>query len=215
MLHYPGNVRRVLARPVYAIDAVVICRRVADLKRNRPLRQSPNLLPCSARNRSGIESPLGRLDLSCAAIADQKIEEPREKPMDFTRLRSRAYVFARCHGAGIWLNRPAKIQQKVTSEPGDNIFGPQSSWESISNRGLRCPPLNFGLLLGLHSRIPANEGLPELVIEHLGPHLEQSARVGICLLWAACFMCAAALQDRRNTARPVSRQTPGSLEKLH
>jgi hypothetical protein len=37
--------------------------------------------------------------------------------------------------------------------------------ESISNRGLRGLLLNFRLLFGLHSRIPANEGLPELVIE--------------------------------------------------
>jgi hypothetical protein len=36
--------------------------------------------------------------------------------------------------------------------------------ESISNRGLRGLLLNFGLLFSLHSRIPANEGLPELVI---------------------------------------------------
>ena len=44
--------------------------------------------------------------------------------------------------------------------------------ESISNRGLRGLLLNFGLLFDLHPRIPANEGFPELVIEHLGPHLK-------------------------------------------
>ena len=37
--------------------------------------------------------------------------------------------------------------------------------ESISNRGLRGLLLNFRLLFALHSRIPANEGLPELVID--------------------------------------------------
>jgi hypothetical protein len=38
--------------------------------------------------------------------------------------------------------------------------------------GLRSLPLSFRILFGLHSRIPANKGLPELVIEHLCPYLE-------------------------------------------
>ena len=50
--------------------------------------------------------------------------------------------------------------------------------ESISNRGLRGLLLNFRLLFALHSRIPANEGLPELVIEYLRPHLEQIVVAG-------------------------------------
>jgi hypothetical protein len=44
--------------------------------------------------------------------------------------------------------------------------------ESISNRGLRSLLLTFRILFGLHSRIPANKGLPELVIERLRAHLE-------------------------------------------
>ena len=48
--------------------------------------------------------------------------------------------------------------------------------ESISNRGLRGLLLNFRLLFGLHSRIPANEGLPELVIDHLRPPGADCAR---------------------------------------
>ena len=44
--------------------------------------------------------------------------------------------------------------------------------ESISKRGLRRLLLNLGLLFSLHSRIPTNEGLPELVIEYLRPDLE-------------------------------------------
>jgi poly-gamma-glutamate capsule biosynthesis protein CapA/YwtB (metallophosphatase superfamily) len=44
--------------------------------------------------------------------------------------------------------------------------------ESISKRGLRGLLLNLRLLFSLHSRIPTNEGLPELVIEYLRPHLE-------------------------------------------
>ena len=44
--------------------------------------------------------------------------------------------------------------------------------ESISNRGLRGLLLNVGLLFSLHSRVPTNEGLPELVIEYLRPDLE-------------------------------------------
>ena len=44
--------------------------------------------------------------------------------------------------------------------------------ERISNRGLRDLLLNLRLLFSLHSRIPTNEGLPELVIEYLRPHLE-------------------------------------------
>ena len=44
--------------------------------------------------------------------------------------------------------------------------------ESISNRGLRGLFVNLRLLFSLHSRIPTNEGLPELVIEYLRPHLE-------------------------------------------
>ena len=44
--------------------------------------------------------------------------------------------------------------------------------ESISNWGLRGLLLNLRLLFSLHSRIPANEGLSELVIEYLRPHLE-------------------------------------------
>ena len=47
-----------------------------------------------------------------------------------------------------------------------------ASLESISNWGLRSLLLNFPFLFSLHSRIPTNEGLPELVIEHLRPHLE-------------------------------------------
>jgi hypothetical protein len=44
--------------------------------------------------------------------------------------------------------------------------------ESISNRGLRGLLLNLRLLVSLHSLIPTNEGLPELVIEYLRPDLE-------------------------------------------
>jgi hypothetical protein len=51
--------------------------------------------------------------------------------------------------------------------------------ESISNRGLRGLLLNFRLLFGSHSRIPANEALPELIIEDLPPHLEQIVRAGL------------------------------------
>jgi hypothetical protein len=43
--------------------------------------------------------------------------------------------------------------------------------ESISNWGLRGL-LNLRLLFSLHFRIPTNEGLPQLVIEYLRPHLE-------------------------------------------
>jgi hypothetical protein len=50
-------------------------------------------------------------------------------------------------------------------------FRPSFS-ESISNRGLCGLLLNFQLLFVLHSRIPANEGLPELVIEHLRSDLQ-------------------------------------------
>jgi hypothetical protein len=45
--------------------------------------------------------------------------------------------------------------------------------ESISKRGLRGLLLKFGLLFGFHFWIPANEGLPELVIEHIRAYLEQ------------------------------------------
>jgi hypothetical protein len=45
-------------------------------------------------------------------------------------------------------------------------------FESISNQGLRGHLLNLRLLFSLHSRIPTNEGLPELVIEYLRPHLQ-------------------------------------------
>ena len=44
--------------------------------------------------------------------------------------------------------------------------------ESISNWGLRGLLLNLRLLFSLHFRIPTNEGLPQLVIEYLRPHLE-------------------------------------------
>ena len=52
--------------------------------------------------------------------------------------------------------------------------------ESISNQGLRGLLLNFRLLFSLHSRIPANEALPELVIEYLRARLTQ------CIAFAAC-----------------------------
>ena len=52
-------------------------------------------------------------------------------------------------------------------------------YESISNRGLGGLLLNFRPLFGLHSRIPANEGFSELVIEHLRPHLEQIVGAGL------------------------------------
>ena len=52
------------------------------------------------------------------------------------------------------------------------ILGWSGDLESISNRGLCGLLLNFRLLFVLHSRIPANEGLPELVIEHLRPDLQ-------------------------------------------
>jgi DNA invertase Pin-like site-specific DNA recombinase len=51
------------------------------------------------------------------------------------------------------------------------VSSPQLA-ESISNWGLRGLLLNLRLLFSLHSRIPTNEGLPELVIEYLRPHLE-------------------------------------------
>jgi hypothetical protein len=58
--------------------------------------------------------------------------------------------------------------------------------ESISNRGLRGLLLHFRLLFALHSRIPANEGLPELVIEYLRPHLEQIVGAGFAPLCECC-----------------------------
>ena len=59
-------------------------------------------------------------------------------------------------------------------------YAPQiPNLESISNRGLRGLFLNFRILFGLHCRIPANEGLPKLIIEHLRPHLEQIVRTGL------------------------------------
>src|SRR5260221_11537861 len=51
--------------------------------------------------------------------------------------------------------------------------------ESISNRGTCGLLLNFRLLFLLHSRIPANEGLPELVIERLRPDLQYVVRAGL------------------------------------
>src|ERR1700731_2857368 len=55
---------------------------------------------------------------------------------------------------------------------GFSTVGLSVKKESISNRGLRGLLLNLRLLFSLHSRIPTNEGLPELVIEYLRPHLE-------------------------------------------
>jgi hypothetical protein len=52
------------------------------------------------------------------------------------------------------------------------LAGIEQTVESISKRGLRGLLLNLGLLFSLHSRVPTNEGLPELVIEYLRPHLE-------------------------------------------
>ena len=51
-------------------------------------------------------------------------------------------------------------------------FGTALILESISNRGLRGVLLNLRLLFNLHSRIPTNEGLQEVVIEYLRAHLE-------------------------------------------
>jgi hypothetical protein len=45
-------------------------------------------------------------------------------------------------------------------------------WESISKRGAMRPSCEFPTPVLLHSRIPANEGLPELVIEHLRSDLQ-------------------------------------------
>jgi hypothetical protein len=59
------------------------------------------------------------------------------------------------------------------------FVGRVGTGESISSRGLCGPLLNLGLLFGLHSRIPANEGLPEFAIEDLCPHLEQVVRAGL------------------------------------
>jgi hypothetical protein len=46
------------------------------------------------------------------------------------------------------------------------------AYESISNWGLCGILLNLRLLFSLHSRIPTNEGLPELVVKYFRPHLE-------------------------------------------
>ena len=53
--------------------------------------------------------------------------------------------------------------------------------ESISKWGLRGSS-QFRSLFSLHSRIPTNKGLPELVIQHLCPHLEQIMRAGLSCL---------------------------------
>ena len=55
---------------------------------------------------------------------------------------------------------------------GAQVERPGLKEESISNRGLCDLLLNSRLLFVLHSRIPANEGLPELVIEHLRSDLQ-------------------------------------------
>jgi len=51
----------------------------------------------------------------------------------------------------------------------------------LSSLHLGRPSSQFRSPIQLHSRIPANEGLPKLVIEHLRPHLEQIVRTGLTL----------------------------------
>jgi hypothetical protein len=61
----------------------------------------------------------------------------------------------------------------ISIRRGDyNRLGFALQLESILKRGLCGLLLNFQLLFVLHSRIPANEGLPELVIEHLRSDLQ-------------------------------------------
>jgi len=50
--------------------------------------------------------------------------------------------------------------------------------ESISNRAYAAF-FQYPSLIDLHSRIPADEGLPDLLIEHLRPHLEKIVRPGL------------------------------------
>jgi hypothetical protein len=61
-----------------------ILRSEQSLERVRS-SQSPTLLACSARNRSGIEPRRSRLHLSLVPIGDQPIEDPGEKPVDVTQ----------------------------------------------------------------------------------------------------------------------------------
>ena len=67
-------------------------------------------------------------------------------------------------------NKPGRLGAELV-EPRERTEGNMGE-ESISNRGLCGLLLNFRLLFVLHCRIPANEGLPELVIEHLRSDLQ-------------------------------------------
>ena len=62
-----------------------------------------------------------------------------------------------------------KEVEKWVGHIGQQLDGIRRAFQTGGLRGLL---LNFGLLFGLHPRIPANEGFPELVIEHLGAHLK-------------------------------------------
>jgi hypothetical protein len=53
------------------------------------------------------------------------------------------------------------------------MFVTVSPVENISKWGLSGLLVNVRFLLSLHPRIPANKGLPELVIEHLHLHLKE------------------------------------------
>jgi len=84
-----------------------------------------------------------------------------------------AYVKALRH---LKATRPSVFQIRSTGakidHPGDKMMWEILLAESISKRGLCGLLLNCHLLFVLHSRIPANEGLPELVIEHLRSDLQ-------------------------------------------
>jgi hypothetical protein len=71
----------------------------------------------------------------------------------------------------ILLGKTNAPEQTMAYETDSLVYG-RTNKESISKRGLCGLLLNFQLLFVLHSRIPANEGLPELVIEHLRSDLQ-------------------------------------------
>ena len=115
------------------------------------------------------------LRLVVVAVHEQRSRLVIDTPLALAELCAEMRFLSQESLRVILLNTKQELIKVVSVSQGtlnDALAHRMKFLESISKRGLCGLLLNFQLLFILHSRIPANEGLPELVIEHLRSDLQ-------------------------------------------
>jgi len=100
----------------------------------------------------------------------------RRSPMiNYERIAAEATELARLFWQEIEVEFTQQIAQCQVGSPEHAMtMADTLTIETITNRGLGCLPLRN--LYSFHRWVPPFEGRPQIVVQHLRPHLEQQMR---------------------------------------